>query len=160
MRKAYQVIGWIICALVVVQAAAVAYGVFGESKFIDDGGAVDKALIEAAQQGGAPPFPEVVGYMIHGMNGMMLLPLVALVFFGVSFGAKFAGARMWAGIVLVLIIIQVTLGMGGHGMPVLGLLHGMNALLIFGSAMYAARLAAMPTAPAPVTHPEAQTHSV
>ena len=90
----------------------------------------------------------------------LLLPLVALVFFGVSFGAKFAGARMWAGIVLVLIIIQVMLGMAGHGMPVLGLLHGMNALLIFGSAMYAARLAAMPAAPTPVAQPEAQTHSV
>lgn len=149
MRKAYQVIGWIICALVVVQAAAVAYGVFGESKFIDDGGAVDKALIEAAQQGGAPPFPEVVGYMIHGMNGMMLLPLVALVFLGVSFGAGFAGARMWAGIVLLLIAIQVFMGLSAGGLPILGLLHGMNALLIFAAAMYAARLAAAPAAREP-----------
>ncbi len=144
MRKTYQVIAWVICALVVIQAGAMALAVSGESKFIDDGGVVDKALVESAQQGGEPPFSEAIGFMIHGMNGMMLLPLVALVFLGVSFGAGFAGARMWAGIVLLLIAFQVFLGLSASGLPILGLVHGMNALLIFATALYAARLAGMP----------------
>jgi len=149
VRKTYQVIAWVICALVVIQAGAMALAVSGESKFIDDGGVVDKALVESAQQGGEPPFSEAIGFMIHGMNGMMLLPLVALVFLGVSFGAGFAGARMWAGIVLLLIAIQVFMGLSAGGLPILGLLHGMNALLIFAAAMYAARLAAAPAAREP-----------
>jgi hypothetical protein len=159
MRKAYQVIAWLICALVVVQAGAMALGVSGESKFIDEGGVVDKALVEAAQEGGEPPFSEVIGFMIHGMNGMMLLPLVALVFVGVSFGAGFAGARMWAGIVLLLIAVQVFMGLSAGGMPILGLLHGMNALFIFAAAMYAARLAGNTSTPAAATPSETQTQS-
>jgi hypothetical protein len=148
VRKAYQVIAWVICALVVVQAGAMALAVSGESKFIDEGGVIDKALVEAAQEGGESPFAEVIGYMIHGMNGMMLLPLVALIFLGVSFGAGFAGARMWAGIVLLLIAVQIFMGLSASGMPILGLLHGMNALFIFAAAMYAARLAGRPETPA------------
>lgn len=141
MRKAYEILAWAVAALVMVQAAVLAFAAVGESRFIDDGGVVDKALVESAQQGGALPFPEAVGFMMHGMTGMMLIPLVGLVLLGVSFGAGFAGARKWAGIVLLLIIVQVVLGMLQFGAPVLGLLHGANALLLFGAAAYSAQLA-------------------
>ena len=144
MRKAYEVIAWLIAALVIVQAAVMVFAVSGESRFVDNGGVVDKALVESAQEGGKLPFPEAVGYMLHGMNGTMLIPLVGLILVGVSFGARFAGARKWAGIVLLLIVIQVALGMMQFGVPLLGLLHGTNALLLFASAVYAARLARRP----------------
>jgi heme A synthase len=157
MRKAYQVIAWVICALVVVQAGAMALAVSGESKFIDDGGVIDKALVESAQEGGEPPFSEAIGFMIHGMNGMMLLPLVGL---GVSFAAGFARARMLAAVVLLLIAIQIFMGLSASGLPILGLLHGMNALLIFATAMYAARLAGRPATPSAVTPSATQTQSV
>jgi heme A synthase len=160
MRKAYQVIAWVICALVVVQAGAMALAVSGESKFIDDGGVIDKALVESAQEGGEPPFSEAIGFMIHGMNGMMLLPLVGLVFLGVSFAAGFARARMLAAVVLLLIAIQIFMGLSASGLPILGLLHGMNALLIFATAMYAARLAGRPATPSAVTPSATQTQSV
>lgn len=153
MRKAYEVIAWVVAGLVVVQASAIALAVSGENKFVDDGGVVDKALVESAQQGGPAPFPEVVGYIVHGMSGAMLIPLVALVLLGVSFGAGFGGARKWAGIIVLLVVAQVLLGFSQHGLPAMGVLHGANALLIFASAFHAARLA-QKTVDAPVGHPE------
>lgn len=141
MRKAYEILAWAVAGLVMLQAAVIVFAVVGEARYVDSGGVVDKALVESAQDGGKAPFPEVVGFMLHGMNGMMLIPLMGLVLLGVSFGAGFAGARKWAGIVVLLIVVQVMLGMAQFGAPVLGLLHGSNALLLFGAAAYAARLA-------------------
>lgn len=41
--KAYRFFAYFIAVEVVIQAAAIVFAVFGESKFIDDGGTVDKA---------------------------------------------------------------------------------------------------------------------
>jgi len=113
----------------------------GESKYIDGGGVIDRAMVESAQAGGELPFPEVIGVLIHGVNGGMVIPVVALVLLGLSFGTKVPGARKWAGIVVGLVVLQVTLGYSQGGLPVLGLLHGTNALLLFAAASHAARLA-------------------
>ena len=158
MRKTYEVLAWVIAGLVVVQAAVMVFATAGESRFIDDGGVVDKALVESATEGGKSPFPEAVGYMLHGMNGMMLIPLVGLVLLAVSFGARFSGARKWAGIVALLIVVQIFLGMMQFGLPLLGLLHGANALLLFAAAINAARLARTRRAAAAESSP-AQTLS-
>jgi hypothetical protein len=141
MRKAYQAIAWLIPGLVMLQAAALAFGVAGENRYVDEGGVVDKALIESTMAGGEPPFPEVIGFSIHWMNGGMIIPLVALILMAVSFGAGFAGARKWAGITLLLVVVQVMLGFSLGEVPALGLLHGMNALLLFAAALHAGRLA-------------------
>lgn len=153
MRKAYEVFAWVIAGLVAVQASAIAYFGSGESRFIEEGGVVDKALVESAQQGGPLPFPEAIGILVHGMNGMMLIPLVALILLGVSFGAGFDGARKWAGIIVLLVIVQVLLGFSQHGLPAVGVLHGANAFLIFASAFHAARLGRR-SASAPVSRTE------
>ncbi len=42
----------------------------------------------------------------------------------------------WAGIVLLLVVVQATLGIAGHSVPFLGALHGLNALLLFSAAIY------------------------
>jgi heme A synthase len=138
MRRTYQVLAWLISGLVVVQAAAIAFAMAGVVHFVDGGGVIDKALVESEDMA----FPEIAGFIIHGMNGGMLIPLVALVLMGVSFGAKFPGARKWAAIVLGLVALQVFLGYGLYGAAALGVLHGANALLVFGSSAYAGRLAA------------------
>src|SRR3712207_7497497 len=75
--------------------------------------------------------------MIHGINGMMLVPLVSLVLLIVSFFAKVPKGVMWAGLLLLFVVIQVTLGLVGHEVPIAGGLHGLNALIVFGLAIMA-----------------------
>ena len=139
MRKAYNILGWAIASLVMLQAASMAWGVGGESHFVANGGVVDKALVEAAQAGGEPPFPEGLGFLIHGLNGGMLIPVLALVLLGISFGAHLPHARRNAGVVLGLVFVQVMLGYSIGDLPALGFLHGLNALLVFASALVVAR---------------------
>lgn len=138
MRGAYRILANLIALLVVVQAAAIAYAVAGLGIWVEDGGVLDKAAMEADEA----PFDEVVGFMVHGMNGMMLIPLIALVLLIVSFFAKVPGGIAAAGGLLALIVLQVVLGIYGSEVAISGLLHGINALIIFGGAIHAARLPA------------------
>jgi len=84
-------------------------------------------------------FTGFVGFMIHGINGQMVIPLLALILLIVSFFAKVPGGVKWAGAILALVVIQVTLGLFAHETPQLGPLHGMNALLLFSVAILAGR---------------------
>jgi ABC-type transport system involved in cytochrome bd biosynthesis fused ATPase/permease subunit len=43
----------------------------------------------------------------------------------------------WAAIVVGLVALQITLGLLGHSLPFLALLHGLNALLLASAAFYA-----------------------
>jgi hypothetical protein len=70
---------------------------------------------------------------------MMVIPLVALLLLVSSFFARIPGAVKWAGLVLLLVVTQVMLGLFGHAIPALGGLHGLNALLLFSTAVYTAR---------------------
>lgn len=137
MRTAYRVLAWIIAIEIVVQAAMIAYAVFGESTFVDGGGVVDKALVESQ----TADFEGVIGFPIHGINGQFVIPLLGLVLLVVAFFAKIERGVALAAATFGLIVLQVLLGMFGHGLPLLGLLHGLNALLLFGAAVAAARAA-------------------
>ena len=134
MRSAYRVLAALVAALVVVQAFAIAYAVAGLGKWVEDGNTLDKAAFESDDLS----FDGIVGFMIHGINGMMLIPLVALLLLIVSFFAKVPGGVKWAGLVLLFVVIQVALGLFGHEVPILGGLHGFNALILFGLAVTAA----------------------
>jgi hypothetical protein len=136
MRAAYRVLAYLVALEVVVQAATIAYAIFGLGKYIDEGGVVDKA----AQESG-PGFPEVIGFIIHGINGQFGVPLFALLLLIVSFFAKVPKGVQFAVTVVVLVALQVTLGIFGHGITGLGILHGINALVLFTVAVMAARLA-------------------
>lgn len=159
MIKTYRSLCWTIVALVVVQAVLVAWGSAGESRFVDEGGVIDKALIEAAQAGGELPFPEVVAFPVHGLNGGLLLPVVALVLLGCSFAARLLGARSHAAALFGLVVLQGQAGYLMGEIPAVGIVHGANALLILVIAVRAARrpvldqaletaTASAPTAPA------------
>lgn len=139
MRKAYNALGWVVAGLVMLQAASMAWGVGGENHFIDSGGVVDKALVEAAEAGGEPPFPEVLGFPIHGLNGGLLIPVLALVLVGVSFRARLPRARRNAAFLFALVFVQVMLGYSIVDLPLLGFFHGLNALLVFAAALGIAR---------------------
>ena len=135
MRSAYRVIAYIIAGLVVLQASMIAYAFAGLGVWVDkEGGVLDKAAMESDLD-----FPGVVGFAVHGMNGMMLIPLMALILLIVSFFAKVPGGIKWAGFVLLTVIVQVTLGLFGHENAIFGMLHGINALLLFSLAIMAGK---------------------
>jgi heme A synthase len=136
MRNVYRTLAFLVAGLVAVQAAFIVYGDAGFGVYIDSGGVVDKATMEEAFEGGELPFPEMIAFMLHGMNGMMLIPLVGLLLLIASFFARVPKGVWWALAVLVLIVVQVTLGLMGHSYPALGALHGINALLLFSVAAF------------------------
>lgn len=147
MRATYRVMAFLIVGLVMVQAAAIVFADFGFNEWIDQGGVLDKATMEAAMESGEIPFAGVYGYIIHGLAGQFLIPLVALVLL-VSFFAKVPKGVLLAGIVFGLIVFQVILALSG--IPALGALHGINALAIFAMAMVAASRAKSPSLDAPI----------
>lgn len=136
MRRTYSVIAWIIAGGVAVQAASIAFAFGGMGRYIQDGGVIDKALVESRQA----TFTGELGFPIHGIVGGMVIPLAALALLIIAFFVKARGARKWAGIVLALVALQITLGYSIVDMPYLGLVHGANALAVLLTAIYAALL--------------------
>ncbi len=135
MKRVYAVLAFVVCGLVAVQAAVAVWAESGLFLWITrDGGAIDQATLESDWQ---PPFPEAAGFVVHGMNGMMVIPVVALLLLVVSFFAKVPRGVAWAVGVAVLVALQVTLGILGHSMSIAGLAHGLNALLLFTVALLA-----------------------
>ena len=136
MKGIYRGLAYVIAAEVAIQAAVMVYAVAGLGIWVEnDGGVLDKAAFES----GDTIFPEIVGFMIHGINGMMVIPALALILLIVSFFAKIPGGVKWAGLVLLAVVIQVALGLFGHENAIFGALHGLNALLLFGLAVMAGK---------------------
>lgn len=137
MRTAYRVIAYLIALDVLVQAAAIAYAVFGLSAWIEGGGVLDKAAMESE----TIEFTGVGGFPLHALNGTFLFPLLALALVVVALFARVHGGLKWAGIVFGLVVLQVLLGMFARDLAGLGALHGLNALALFTVALVAARSA-------------------
>lgn len=138
MAKAYTYFAYLIALEVVVQAGALAWGLFGFGKWIDEGNVFNKAVLECEDCGWN--FASERGFMIHGLNGAMIIPLVALIFLIFAFFAKVPGGAKWAAIVFALVIIQ------SQVLPPLareysgfGALHGVNAILLLLAAIHAGR---------------------
>ncbi len=146
MRRLYTGLAWSVAGAVVIQAAAIAFAFGGMLNVIADGGVVDKALLESFQAAGVGE----TGFLIHGLVGGVLIPLLAIALLIVSFLVRVRGAIMWAAITLGLVALQVTLGFSITDVPYLGLIHGANALAIVATASVAAlrmrRLSALPAA--------------
>lgn len=135
MRSTYRVLAYLIAAEVAVQAMMAVYAMAGLGIWVDkDGGVLDKASMESDLD-----FPGVVGFMVHGLNGMMIIPLIALIFLIVSFFAKVPGGAKWAAFVLLAVVVQVSLGLLGHENALFGMLHGLNALILFSLAVMAGK---------------------
>ena len=137
MKSVYKVLAYVVAALVIVQSASMVFAVAGLTIWVSDGGVLDAAVMEE----GDASFTGVAGFMIHGMNGMMLIALVAIARVVVSFFAKFPGAVRNAAIVLGLIVLQIALGIFGHENAYVALLHGVNALVLFAGALHTGRSA-------------------
>lgn len=130
MKQTYRVLAGLIALGVLFQAASVAFGWFDAISELENG-----LVIDENYEGNA-------GHMLHGLVGMMVMPALGLILLIVSFlAAKVVpGARAWGGIVLGLIVLQVVLGIVAFSVPIVGALHGINALLILGAAGRAAML--------------------
>lgn len=134
MRKLYSGLAWTVASAVVVQAAAIAFAFGGMLNLVAEGGVVDKALLESFQAGGVGE----LGFMIHGLVGGVVIPLLAVALLVVSFFVRVRGAALRAALVLGLVALQVTLGFTIVASPYLGLIHGANALAIVAAAVVAA----------------------
>ncbi len=135
MRSVYRVLAFLIAVEVAVQAAMMAFAVAGLGIWVDkEGGVLDKATFESE-----PDFTGAIGFFVHGINGMMVIPLIALIFLIVSFFAKVPGGAKWAGLVFLAVVVQVALGLFGHENAVFGMLHGLNALILFSLAFMAGK---------------------
>jgi hypothetical protein len=130
VKQTYRVISGLIALGVLVQAAAIAFGWFDAIHEVDNG-----LIIDENYDGNA-------GHGLHAFVGFNVMPLLGLILLVVSFFAakSVPGARMWAGIVFGLILLQVALAIVAFSAPVVGALHGINALAVFGTAGRASML--------------------
>ena len=126
MHSIYKYLAHLISLLVVVQSAVVVWAMAVEIRFrIGNPGA------------GAADIPFPIGAQIHGLVGMYVIPIVALVLVALSLILK--DGRKWALLVLLAAVVQVALGLGGVLVSeYLGLLHGINAFILLGLAESAA----------------------
>ena len=92
MRTAYKALAYLVCALVALQAASHAWVSAGLGQYVAQGGTLDFS------SEGLPPFPEALGFAIHGMNGMYVIPIVAVLLLVVAFASRLPGAVSRAGI--------------------------------------------------------------
>jgi hypothetical protein len=146
MRQTYRVLSGLIALAVVVQAMAIAFGFFTVGHDVDNGKVLTKSNIENYSP---------LGLSIHAFMGFTLIPIMAIVLFIISFFAKgVPQAVKWAGFVLLAVVVQVALAIIAFNAPVVGLLHGLNAFILLGTAAMASRRA-MTATPAAATPHEA-----
>ena len=131
MKQVYRVLAFLIAAGVALQAASIAYGMFGLIKWIEEGGTLDQSTELTPALGG------YTGFSWHATGGIFVISVISLLFLISSFFAKVPGGIRWALIVLGVTVLQVLLGLFSHSVAGLGWLHGINALVLFGTAMMA-----------------------
>ena len=131
MKQVYRVLAFLIAAVVAIQAASIAYGMFGLIKWIEEGGTLDQSTELTPALGG------YTGFSWHATGGIFVISVISLLFLISSFFAKVPGGIRWALIVLGVAVLQVALGLFSHSVAGLGWLHGINALVLFGTAMMA-----------------------
>jgi hypothetical protein len=150
VKQTYRVVAWLVAVGVLVQAAAVSFGWFDAISGLETG-----LVIDESYEGNA-------GHAIHGIVGFYGIPVLALVLLIVSFLAakQVPGARTWAGIIFGLVILQVALAIFAFAVaPVIGALHGANALLILAAAVRAAMLARTGSSAEPASVPRQRSES-
>ena len=125
MKSAYRALAYLIAAGVPLQAAFIAFVMFGLIHDVDQGEVVSQSYEPNA------------GASLHGITGMLIIPSLAIILMIVSFFARVPRGVMWAGIIFGVVLLQVTFAFVAFGAEVVGLLHGFNALVLFTMALYA-----------------------
>jgi hypothetical protein len=135
MRSAYKYLAHTIAGLVVVQAAAVAFAMFGLLYWV---GEDDNTLTPSAVNDRSLDFNGSAGFDIHSL-GAIAVALVAIILLIVSFFAKVEGGVKWAGFVFLSVLLQWVFAIVAFSAPVAGVLHGGNAIVVFALALHAGR---------------------
>jgi hypothetical protein len=133
MRNVYRIVGMLIAIAVVLQVASIALAGFTIAKDADDGTSIGADYSNFGQS-------------YHSIAGSVIA-LLALVFLIVSFLTDVPRGRMLAGIVVGLVVVQFLLAVVSFGLPALGVLHGINGLVIAAVASAGAQRAAVPNQP-------------
>jgi hypothetical protein len=133
--KVYRVFAYLVAAAVAFQAATIAYALFALGSWVEKGGVLDKAAME-----GGGGVPGEGGFAGHGY-GAIAVAVFALALLVTSFFVRFPGGIKWAAIVFGLVVLQWALAFASFAVAGLGVLHGINALAVLGTAMTAAALA-------------------
>ncbi len=142
MKSTYRGIAYLIALGVVAQASFIALAWFTVFADLEDGAVFTKDS-------------ELnLGHTLHGIVGMLVIPLLALVLVGISYLTKVTGASKRAGLVLLAVVVQIALAIVSFSVPAVGPLHGINAIVLLGTALYAARRMTV-TEPAAVERPAA-----
>jgi hypothetical protein len=137
VRLVYRILAMLVAVGVVVQAAAIAYALFDIEHQTDDGQLYSKDSHNA-------------GVALHSALGDMVIPIIALLLLIVSFFAGIPGGVKWAAITFGVLVLQIALAFAGNGLPVIGVLHGINAFALAAVASIAMRKARLAESPAPV----------
>ncbi len=137
MRSAYKALGHTIAGLVAVQAAVIAFAVMGLWSWVRDGNNLTPGQVKSDNLDSTG----AIGFALHSVIGMMVIPLLAIVMLVVAFRAGIDGGTRWAGILLGAVVLQVLLGVLGEDLPALGLLHGLLALGVAWLGWHAASVA-------------------
>ena len=141
MRKAYRILADIIAIGVPLQAMFMVFAISGLFHWInDEGGSVDAGVVDSWEDK-HPTFQGAIGVPLHELVGGMVIPVVALALLIVAFFAKVPGGIKWAAIILGSVVVQVVAGYSASDAPWIGLVHGLNAFVLFSSAILAARAA-------------------
>jgi hypothetical protein len=123
MRTAYRVLAYLLALSVAVQASLIAFGAFALEDSIDNGPVSDG---------------DTAGVTLHH-SFAYVVALFAVALLAVSFGAKVKHGVRWAAIPLGLIMVQFFLAYAAYSAPIVGVLHGLNALAIFAIALLVGR---------------------
>jgi hypothetical protein len=145
MRNVYKVLAYLLAIEVVIQAMAIAYGIAGVAHWVEeDGGVLNKAVFESDD----PDFTGIGGFITHGINGTMVIPLLVILLLIVAFFAKVPNGVRMAAILFGLVALQVFLGIFAHSVPFVVVLHVVNGFAILGLSLAAGRAASVTPAPA------------
>ena len=123
MRTAYRVLAYLLALSVAVQASLIAFGAFALEDSIDNGPVSDG---------------DTTGVTLHH-SFAYVVALFAIALLAVSFGAKVEHGVRWAAIPFGLVVAQFFFAYAAYSAPVVGVLHGLNALAIFAVALLAGR---------------------
>jgi len=129
MRATYRALAGLIAIGIVLQAAFIAVAWFTVLKDTDSGAVFDKN-----SEGNW-------AHAAHGVVGMMVIPLLAILLLIVSFFARIPGGVKWAAITFGVVVLQILFAFASFSAPVVGALHGINAFAIAGVASVAMRKA-------------------
>ncbi len=141
MQKTYMVVARLIAILIVVQAMAIVFVVSGLFHWIDGGATLDKSVVDGWDSN-PPTFQGSLGGFIHFfLVGVVLIPLSGLILLIVSFFAKIPRGVVLAAAVFVSIIVQYVAAVISSSTPWVGLIHGLNAFILLGLALAAAKAA-------------------